>query len=270
MDNINFRKFKSAKLPVAYKYTSAKHGLKNLKNGELYFSNPEVFNDIYDSRAKISMEDIKKIAFVGAAYSIVEQAVNESFYRDDKFIKMLLSENKDKKFSYLVDVLNLMPADLSSYIIQRFTPVLCGMHTASNNKIACLSSKNDSLSMWAYYADNYEGVCIEYSLHNDTILYDNCFKVQYSDLKFPFSLSSNEVYYYKSREWEHEQEWRIVADIGDKNTLKTNCITAVYLGCKISQEDRNEFLELAKLQGVSLFESKPSESHYSLEFKKID
>lgn len=86
-------------------------------------------------------------------------------------------------------------------------------------KILSLTSLYNSPQMWAHYANNYSGVCFVFSSKGAL---SDIRKVSYSDEKFHFNEEDlsirgiepidciRDVYFYKSRNWEYEQEWRIV------------------------------------------------------------
>lgn len=98
--------------------------------------------------------------------------------------------------------------------------------------ISCLSESEKSLLMWAHYANNHRGMCVEYDLPEiNRQLQFTAIPVIYSDSRICFrsintdsinqdthtafieSLSS------KSPEWSYEKEWRIIQDkaaCGDK------------------------------------------------------
>ena len=267
---MKFREFSSARLPIAYKYTNAEYGLRNIENKELYFSNPSMFNDIYDSRFIVKRQDVASMICTDALRNIVLETLNPSE-----------SENAEKSVNYICeitktenvrmsDILNSIPSNLVDAVTDRIMDYVRGLYVYCNKKVACLSERKDSLSMWAYYADNYKGVCLEYSLENDERLYQHCYKVQYTDKKFNFNRTDFGMYFYKSREWEHEQEWRIVVDIDEKSTIQTNCITAVYLGVNISDKNKEKIVEAAKNKGINVYQSIANDEKYALDFEKIN
>ena len=93
--------------------------------------------------------------------------------------------------------------------------------------VSCLSESKDSLLMWAHYANNHRGFCVEYDLLEiNRSLRFTAVPVIYSEEKTCFdffdpqsigkdtwklfiqSLTS------KSPEWRYEKEWRIIRDQG--------------------------------------------------------
>lgn len=266
---IKFVKFNSARLAIAYKYTNAEYGLRNIENGELYFSNPSVFNDIYDSRFVLKRKDIKNMIYDEAVHNIVLETLYSSEFEQDNDLLNNIRQIKIEKNKSIEEVLNTIPVYFET-ICDIIMKNVKGQYVYCRNKAACLSERKDSLSMWAYYADNYKGVCLEYSLEKDERLYEHCYKVQYADTRFNFDRTNSGIYYHKSREWEHEQEWRIVADIGEENTLQTNCITAVYLGINISDENKEKIISAANNKGIDVYRCLANEERYMIDFEKIN
>ena len=98
--------------------------------------------------------------------------------------------------------------------------------------ISCLSELDNSLLMWAHYANNHRGFCVEYDLLKiSKRLNFTPIPVIYSDKKisvqslFPKSLEEYvtklviEAISTKSTDWNYEKEWRIIRDTkacGDK------------------------------------------------------
>lgn len=97
----------------------------------------------------------------------------------------------------------------------------------SNALIACFSETEKSIPMWAYYANNFKGVCLEYDFTKilkkdiDKIV-PYLFKVSYSS-KMP-SNKYNKIYSpnVKSIDWSHEREWRLVFLKDSKNIICEN------------------------------------------------
>ena len=262
-----FRGHSDLKLFEAYKYTSAEYGYKNILDNVLHFSSPERFNDVYDGRFLISANECKCIMFGGGVRNITNKLFENSNFKFDKKIKKIIEETSDD--TDMVTFLSKVPADFALEVIKILSYLIRHRIVASNNKVACLSERNDSLAMWAYYADNYTGVCLKYSLFRDSLLFKNCHKVQYSDIIYSGGLDSFDFYFYKSTEWQHEHDWRIVADIGTRDNIQTQCISAVYLGCKITEQSKKKIINIAKERGLEIYETHPNDRKYAIDFIKI-
>ena len=123
-------------------------------------------------------------------------------------------------------------------------------------KVACLTTHNDNTLMWSHYADKHKGICIEYDIsqlqnNNNFILK----KIDYNlsmllfDLKNEILLDNNksiksiiDLFTVKSKEWEYEDEYRILFyDEENKNpngTLINLPIKSICFGIQTSREDK--------------------------------
>lgn len=101
-------------------------------------------------------------------------------------------------------------------------------------------------SMWAHYANNHEGVCIEIdtdrlaipqTINGDWVNYD-------ISLPPPFTRNQNimqyikenvkHIFFTKAIEWQYEQEYRFISK-DDKYMDISNTITAIYCGCRMCE-----------------------------------
>lgn len=134
-------------------------------------------------------------------------------------------------------------------------------------KVGCLSSKNDNTLMWSHYADKHKGICIEYNIskifidNNSTIRKVNYDKnmveekmdyiKRFSDIKIGDKNITKllELFYIKSKEWEYEDEYRILYYDATANsngiTMKLP-IKSIYFGTETSEEDKKLIYDIIK------------------------
>ncbi|MEI0747921.1 DUF2971 domain-containing protein [Brachyspira pulli] len=157
-------------------------------------------------------------------------------------------------------------------------------------KVACLTTHNDNTLMWSHYADKHQGICIEYDINkilnenNDKILIK---KISYNKKAIRFDLIKNtqntimlsntknidnflispnfisnalidnnpldhitELFMVKSKEWEYEDEYRILFyDEKNENpngTLINLPIKSICFGVQTSKEDKELVYNLVK------------------------
>lgn len=143
--------------------------------------------------------------------------------------------------------------------------------------ISCFSEKNNSLCMWAYYANNHEGFCVEYDInllknvlpinYNNAILPFNC-NLTFDMLIFKSALN-------KSEDWIHEKEWRMlsfekVTEEPKKGILLESCKPSkVYLGCKINNHLEETITRYCKKEKVDLNRMEISTTRYELIPKEV-
>lgn len=147
-------------------------------------------------------------------------------------------------------------------------------------KIACLTTHNDNTLMWSHYADKHQGICIEYDINN-VIDKTNIIlkKIGYNKKAISFNIIENikdiiisydtkntdsflispnfisnalidnkplnhiiELFMVKSKEWEYENEYRILFyDEKNENpngTLINLPIKSICFGVQTSKEDK--------------------------------
>lgn len=142
--------------------------------------------------------------------------------------------------------------------------------------IASLSEVHDHEPMWAHYADQFKGMCIQYSLNRllkgldkniaitrmmysekEPVLLDD--KSDSSD-RARLCLSSKTV------RWANEREWRIfIASQGQANYRDLNTVTKIFLGSRVSDADESMVRDAVKGLGIPV--AKMVIDSYSILFK---
>ncbi|WP_110654341.1 DUF2971 domain-containing protein [Salinicola halimionae] len=164
----------------------------------------------------------------------------------------------------------------------------CGVRASVG--VLCFTSKEDNLLMWAHYAKNHEGICIEFDgssefFHGKYKDVGKCFdqpvkdhyrnigelrKVDYK-LERPMYLepseleSDTEAWFVKSPEWQYEEELRILLplDIAQEVSglnmpfyaVDPHVIKSIVLGCQMSPTSKREVAEHCKLHGIKVREA---------------
>jgi Protein of unknown function (DUF2971). len=134
-------------------------------------------------------------------------------------------------------------------------------------KVCCFAERPDIMLMWAHYASEHTGICIERDwskLNNDDIRRMWLYPVIYgSELdvtnqlfkKFTNPLIFNLVSLHKSEEWSYEKEWRLVYGNGflkENTNLSLPPITKIIMGNRISDDNRCKVEEFATNNKISL------------------
>lgn len=131
--------------------------------------------------------------------------------------------------------------------------------------MGCLTVRNDNRSMWAYYAHNHEGFCFEYDMSDFNYLearelvphpvaYSN--KRPQIPWKKVFQHNANMELEFmsclltKDKDWENEQEWRIIKNRQDGQLKQAPKITCIYLGVRIKPDNKALMLTLAQELGI--------------------
>ncbi len=198
-----------------YKYTSVDSALEVLQTEEVYFSHRQELNDPFDGKQTIDLftcekrkeamknanQKIKKYEEKGHDLSGMLSGMNREEYHK-RFIKdEEFANSQMQKFAKSMDIFNI--------------------------GVYCFAEQNDSIVMWAHYANNHKGCCLEFNLQEHVSRYVEkgkpCFpfsflrSVKYSD-KHPVHVigeedaypKENSAYISKSEDWRYEKEWRAI------------------------------------------------------------
>ena len=158
--------------------------------------------------------------------------------------------------------------------------------------ICSLAEESTDQVMWAMYASNYEGFCIEYDFEHSVEAAIDTFPALYSDgrnnniirliaeflcnmlverisnHKIQTSASSfYKIYLTKSLEWSFQKEWRVLGDADKK--VPAPRITAVYIGHKAKRNNVRSMLKLSREKGFKVFKTKINSSTLKIEFVEI-
>jgi hypothetical protein len=129
--------------------------------------------------------------------------------------------------------------------------------------VASFSEVFDHEPMWAHYADQFAGMCIQYNtrrllkgLPSDidiarmmysekepTILEEH----QTADDRAKMTLSS------KTARWASEREWRVFRpEVGKAAYTAEKTVTKIYLGSRVTEYDENQVRDICKPLGITV------------------
>ena len=146
-------------------------------------------------------------------------------------------------------------------------------------RIFCVTTHNRSERMWTEYADNHRGIMIRIvPCHSRDSKFNLFCPVQYQDVRPPLynnavdfiagslfgdrpaiiSAIIEKIIYTKTRQWEHEAEYRLAIPLaqGEKPweflSYHPEEITELYLGTAMDEEDKGEIVGLAKARNPKI------------------
>jgi len=207
-----------------------------LSNRRIYCSSPGDFNDPWDCKPHFNSELLS------------DPSENEQFVQwavdSCKRLTQMSQEGLDRMRSTLLtshvsaaEYLNQISSGLFSEINARY-------------RIYCLGPDADNLLMWAHYADNHRGICLEFDLRNDVMC--GALRCEYLQ-DFPImrihddsDQANLQVLLTKGDAWSYEREYRLVAQertaaVKGAGTLMTDqsflqlplgALRAVIVGCQ--------------------------------------
>lgn len=249
---------------LLYKYYSGTPlHMSSIKNKKMWYSAPCNFNDVFDCDISI---DEKKV-------------FNEA-------IKLFPDKRGMRPGSK-------MWKDFRAEMNQRLRALRAEFNELrSTMGVSCLSESEDSMLMWAHYANNHRGICVEYDLFDiNRILGFTAVPVIYS-MERPcfdsFNLEDIEKdamqlfirsLTTKSPEWCYEKEWRIIRDqnacgdrwdIGKRGALLDMIQpSSIILGCAAEEKLEQEVKEYCYLNKINLYKMEKDSMQYRLNKKAV-
>lgn len=239
-----------------YKYYSTKeHNIEAFENDELYLSRAQDFNDPFDCYFDININNINNIKDFLSAIKDSRTTIKDfrsTFSKIDKntsvcilqqIKEIILDKTTEHKFEVIKESI--------FKIVREIFFAKMG--------VACLSTDGESPLMWAHYAENSKGFCVEYKFDKnfqnsnyaraDVSLMPVIYSVEPFYKKFNFldaikQEKRNEFLYEnllcKGEDWKIEKEWRIIhnvfgCDETRKRKIKMPFPKAIYLGINMDQ-----------------------------------
>ena len=241
-----------------YKYYSdSSLNLNALKSNKMWYSAPCNFNDVFDCDVTVDKDQLFKS--IQTYPGVQGVRIGSPMWKQMKSQAKSSARGMREMFSQM----------------------------RSQMGITCLSELDDSLLMWAHYANNHRGMCVEYELMEINrqlkftpipVIYSE--KRAYLDSLNPDTVERDTTKVFiesltsKSPEWSYEKEWRIIRDDGacgdrwdaEKKGALLDMIrpSSVTLGCMAKQEFSKEVQEYCKDNQINLYRMERDPKLYRL------
>jgi hypothetical protein len=282
-----------------YKYYSFnEYSKKNLLDSTVWLSFPEKFNDPYDCALTYSVMDLFKHDFPSELQDIFsnEWHGEEKLTNSEKkqilgsenslstFMDTIINKNVEINSVHREGIKNGIYNYIHSSIYEMFKPL-----SDINKKsmvISCFSELNDSMLMWSHYASYHKGFCLEYdfSLLPPTdiftqllypVIYQNELLniTEYLQTDDPKNIFSVRAAITKSKVWEYEKEWRIIAPFGlDVKELawRVPLPKSIYAGSKMENDNYVFLKEYAEKNNIELYLAKMNKNNFKIDFIKAN
>lgn len=265
-----------------YKYRSVtSNALKNLSTNTLWCANADQFNDPYDSALTFDFGETLLRKFLIQSVRDAKSDLGEHLDEED----LRAIEESENPVWELVD--RTAKADptitdaAKTALYEAFLSVRekesrrmvheFSAYMRKGYKICSLSERNDSLPMWAHYAENHAGFAMEFNFRElpiSDIAVRSVWPVIYSERLFDASEfiaesitgDFNNLFgiagaIHKSSDWSYEKEWRIVVPLGpdhDPMNISVPTPSRVLLGAKITSENEGRVRSVADKLGVEV------------------
>lgn len=264
-----------------YKYTPfSSNSLGPLCRTEVFYSDPEKFNDPFDSKlfihndvgdefyTKLWIQVLSKITTRVEIQNIHAKAAYESSeYGSWK-------SNETAKTVYESCVLDA----IKGIFFQKM----------KRKGVLSLAEKWNCPLMWSHYGDQHKGICMEYRLQGrqkkiaiDKVNYDSSRKVCLSEIcKFLLSDSDDSrnkliqmIYYNKAKEWRYEKEWRVLYQQPGVAGSAPFLLNAIHFGIRADHAVLKSLIKLfshSEDQGIKMYDVYESGKGFSLKRRLID
>jgi len=219
--------------------------------------------------------------FINYAEFLDENTFEDETPAISEFLKQTVKESIEKELSKLEDMIK------------------------NKTSIICLTEDYSVNPMWAHYADNHKGICIEYDFKNisNFIFEILCFPIEYVENSdntlelsalFDDTIKTNSIWLLrlilrKSHDWKYEKEWRIIISeffndyiykksygnldfdeyYSDKHYIKFIKPKSIYLGLNIDLNDEKKLIDICKFRKINVYKMKKDKSGYNLKSEQI-
>lgn len=224
-----------------YRYASAEHldWLEAiLLQDRLYFPSPSELNDPAEGKPKPSR----------VSESSIVQFLYDQYIANQSNLSPTINDRLKQK---ITDKVHKLGCERSLKLMSKYLNSYLNRH-----KIYSLCKRWNNMSMWAKYANNATGYCLEFK---NSGLFSRAYDVHYSDedITQDFTdLSKVNSYFFfcKKSEWSNEEEVRIVTPSSVPNPISFDptLLSRVILGYKISAEDKSQIIQWIKKRLIPL------------------
>lgn len=214
-----------------YKYISNDLDvLKNIVKGKIKFTTVEKLNDptelipIMDiEQIKDSLKELRKNGFTNEDLTALRQ---QEILLDEiaPGMRLLDAPNTIDEANAMI---NINVYDNINYLTSMFSQTIEQMR--QNCGLFCITTRSNSLPMWAHYADKARGFVVEFEgleerfNNHDTDVLDILLPVNYQDKRTGVTFdpdSTRFMFLTKHSDWGYEQEMRIITNLKNCNVKK--------------------------------------------------
>ncbi|EIV9915209.1 DUF2971 domain-containing protein [Klebsiella pneumoniae] len=211
----------------------------------LYFANPAQFNDPLDCKVSI-LDDVNDEGFLRDTLSTLLQrnsgkklkaSAKNLRYKGPvtaEKISILSQSEAEKIISDIYSEFSFAQYDFNIQTINQVLTSAIGNIILSgySRGVLSLSKKDTCPLMWAHYAYNHKGLCLGYSIPENTdnkirpVSYTSEFReIKISQIRRMLDGDENakaeiehNIFLRKAKPWGYEDEWRMVSDVGLQNS----------------------------------------------------
>ncbi|WP_339718551.1 DUF2971 domain-containing protein [Marinomonas primoryensis] len=265
--------------PESYSYIFTPKGIS------VRFSQPSVLNDIFEANGTLDLESDETLL------GFMKAQIND----DERF-----NNFKTPYLSFEAAFRKIIREDIKKDYLKE-----AQKENDSSVGILSLSENKNSRTMWSYYANSHKGFMVEFDFNLDESYFDFRYfseKVTYTEER-PLSIREHLTRYgklpkdheafkfmsslwsTKDKDWEKEQEFRVMANISDIKTTKVDedghpihstlapseIVKAIYLGARSSEALERKVTSWIKTTApnVELYKAKACQTTYKMLYDKV-
>lgn len=256
------------------------YNLQNLKNNQIYLNNPQNFNDPFDCFFTANFNDYIRDELLKSKEKLISELDDNFNLSDEERYEAIKYLESDELFNQL-NITQIITKQDKYQDLENLKKTLQNVF-----KVSCFSTDNTNLLMWSHYAKNHQGFCIEYDISkiemNHTFrsnFWPVIYKTKTLDLlllkKTKKIIDNNPtltpylriiIGTIKPKDWCYEKEWRFIQRNIDNDLytmpIKPSC---VYLGAKISSDNKQIIKEILREQSIPCKQMKLKPGYFSLE-----
>lgn len=222
---------------------------------------------------RVSPEGMLLISSEDASFEDYARANGVVEDTDEIGLTMLLSQKLYPEYNGAVENLQNLLDEMDSKLAEKMKNLFL---------VGCVCTSYKNRLMWSHYADSHKGFCIEYDFSEpeDEILSKLPLPVVYSEKRpsVPWKAAIDnseenmeEAYaeimmglLTKDKEWEYENEWRILIGATEDSELVMPKVSCIYLGASIEKENRDKVIAIAKERNIPVKQMKVDRGAYDL------
>lgn len=152
--------------------------------------------------------------------------------------------------------------------------------------VYCLSGRKESALMWAHYANNWKGLCVEYGncdrrtffselrdVHGASVLVgaldmhyvDSPTRLDASELStvHDMRLLVRKILGQKEKDWSYEREFRIIFSRPGLYHMPRTMLSGVYLGYEMEDAQKQKYATLLSSRGIPVWEARPGPNEFN-------
>ena len=211
---------------IVYKYHKInQHLLDLLRTGQLWFSHQNELNDPFDCKYALSDNFLLSLLKKSSGSLLKDLQVRLPQFND---------LNQEEFFE------SMLPTLKSNEWMSVFYNMLFGDMLGWN--VCCFTTDPLNEIMWAHYADNNKGVCLQFNLSYTPELHEKLHLITYDD-NFSEINSMDELpkaLLTKRTAWSKENECRILSNVRGTKAFNKQSLTAIYFGSKVTNKTIND------------------------------